>query len=147
MQRAGAVVLRDEIDDPLRQSHLLGKLLAVSYMADDDLGALHRFQAVVRIAARLILHKMFGRGRFAYIVIKRADASKQVVRADGSAGFLRKLADGVRMLVCSRRPERELAENGQVRVRQFKQLYIGQNSEQRFAYRQKYRGCGSGYHS
>ena len=47
---------------------------------------------------------------------KRADPSKQSVPANHSAGFLRKLADGVRMLVRAGRTQGKLAQDRKIRV-------------------------------
>ena len=79
MQRARAVMLRNEIDDPLRQAHLFRQLRAVCDVADYDLRALCGLQSVVRIFASLVLDKMLGRGRFADVVIKRTDPRQQAV--------------------------------------------------------------------
>ena len=75
--------------------------------------------------------KYVGRGELADVVVERADAREQRVGADRAAGVLGEVADGVRVLVRARRAQRELAEHGQVGVRQFKQLHVGQDAEER----------------
>jgi hypothetical protein len=94
---------------------------------------MRRAQAVVRVVARLVLDEVFGRGQLADVVVERADAREQAVRADGARGVLGQPADGVRVLVRPRRAQRQLAEHRQVRVRQLQQPHVGQNPEQRLA--------------
>ena len=53
------------------------------------------FQFVVRIFAKLVFDKMFGRGGFANVVIKCADSRQQSVCTDGATGFFGQLSDGV----------------------------------------------------
>ena len=73
MKRSCAVMLRDKINDTLRQTDFFGEFDAVRNVADDDFRALRRFQFVVRIFAELVFDKMFRRGRFADVVVKRTD--------------------------------------------------------------------------
>ena len=116
MQRPRAVMLRDKIDDPLRQAHFLCELHAVSHVADDDLCALRGLEPVVRVLAELVFDKVFRSGRFPDVVIKCADAGQQRVSADDSAGFFGKLADGVRMLIGSGSTQGKLAKDRQIGV-------------------------------
>ena len=95
MQGTRAVVLRDEVDYPLRKADLPGKLLPVGHVADYYFGALSRLEAVVRVGAGLVLNKVLRRGSFADIVIESADTRKQAVGPHGSASFFGKLADRV----------------------------------------------------
>ncbi len=114
MQRSRAVMLRNKINYSCRQTHFPCQFCAVSYVADDNFRALRRFQTVVRISARLIFDKMFGRGGFSDVVIKCADACQQTVCADDAAGIFRQLSDGVRMLIRAGGAKRELSERGQI---------------------------------
>ena len=81
-----------------------------------DTGDITDFELVVRVFAQLVFDKMFGRGGFSDVVIKRADSRQQSVCADNAARFFRKLPDGVRMLIRPRRAQSELSEHGQIGV-------------------------------
>src|SRR5436190_5928866 len=114
MQRSRAMMLRDEINDPCRQSHLAGELNTVGHVADDYFRALRRFEPVVRILRQLIFNEMLRCGRFADIVIQSTDTGEQAIAADHAARLFGKLSDGVGMLISPRCPESKLPEYRQV---------------------------------
>ena len=109
MQRSRAVMLRDEVGDLLRQSDLFRESRAVRHVTRDDLRALVRTQAIVRIVALLVFDEILRRCEFADVVIKRADTREQGIGADGATRVLSELSDGVRVLIRSRRAQCELA--------------------------------------
>ena len=129
---ARAVVLRDEGGDLVRQPYLARELEAVGDVAGDDARALLRPEAVVRVVAGLVLDEVFGRGQLADVVVEGADAREQGVGADGAASLFGELADGVRVLVRAGRAQGQLAEDGQVGVREFEQANVRQDAEERF---------------
>ena len=100
-----AMVLRNEIDDPLRQTHFAGELCTVCNMADYDLCALRRLQTVVRVLFHLIFDEMFRGGRLAYVVVQSSDACQEAVPAYDAASFFSKLSDSVRVLIRSGRTQ------------------------------------------
>jgi hypothetical protein len=112
------------------QADLFGEPGAVRHVTGDDLGALVGTQAIVRIVALLVLDEVLGRSKLADVVIQRADTREQRVCADRATRVLRELADSVRVLVRSRRAQRELAQHRQIGVRELEQFDVGQDSEE-----------------
>ena len=103
MESPRTVVLRNKIDDPLGQAHLFRELCSVGHVADDDLGALCGFQAVMRVLAQLIFDEMLWCRRLPNVVIEGSDPRKQSITADDATSFFSELSDGMRMLVRARR--------------------------------------------
>ena len=95
MQRPRAVMLRNKVDDSLRQAHFPGQFYAVCDMANDDLRTLDRLQTVVRILARLIFDEVFGCRGFADVVIQSSDSREQTIGANGAASFFSQLPNGM----------------------------------------------------
>src|SRR5207247_2992279 len=119
MQCARSVMLRDKIYYSFRQTHFACELLTVGDVGDDDLGALRRFQSVMRIFnADLIFNKMFGRRRLPDVVIERADTRQESITADDTTCFLGKLANRMRMLVGARCTNSKLAKNRKICIGQ-----------------------------
>src|SRR5690606_29669095 len=116
------------------------------HMADDDLGALCRFQAVVRILAQLVLDEMLRGGGLSDVMIERSDTRQKCVAAYNPAGFFGKLSDRVRMLIGTRSAKRKLAERRQVGIGKLKEFDIGENAEDSLAYRHKNRRRRRGYY-
>ena len=79
-----AVVGTDELDDLLRQTSLLGHLDAIEHMGDDDLGALHIRDVVMRVVASvLVLSEIHRVLHLSDVVIQGTGTGQQVVASNG----------------------------------------------------------------
>ena len=77
MQRARAMMLRNEIRDLLWQTDLLRQAASIRHVAGNDLCALMRAQAIVWVLALLVLNEVFGCCQLTNIVIEGSDAGQQ----------------------------------------------------------------------
>ena len=102
LHKRRAVMLLDQVDDPLGEVVLPAEIDAVLHVTDDDQGA-HRGREVVMPidAADLVFDEIVRLEHFANVVKIRPDADQQCMRSDSLSGALGDRADRDRMVVRS----------------------------------------------
>ena len=139
--RSRAVMLRDERLQRARKLVLRGERQPFLDVISNDLRARARAENVVRVASlRLILDEVLWSSNLADVVVVRADASEQRVRADRPTGCLGEIRhrDGVR--VGARRLETQTLQQRTIQVRPFQQRQVGLDAGERLDHRQQQDG-------
>ena len=114
---ARTVVGTDELDDLLGQTGLLGHLDAVEHMGDDDLGALHIRDIVVRvITPMLVLGEIHRVLHLSDIVIQSTRTGQQVVASNGIKHLIAQISHLDGMLEGARRTLCQLTQQRRVGI-------------------------------
>src|SRR6185503_566286 len=115
-------VLADERYDTARELVLFSELESLEHVIPDDRGARRRLELVVRISSlRLILGEILRLFQLTDVVVERANAREQTVRADSVGRAFREIGDRDRVRVRPRGLEAQPTKQRPIEIRPLEQ--------------------------
>ena len=126
-------MLRDQVDDRLREAVLAGQVGPVLDVRDDHQRAHGGSQRLVAVlVGPLVLDEVVRLEHLADVVEVGPHADQQPAGVDALGGGLGNRADGDRMVVGARRPADKLLQERMGDVAEFQQAQVGQHAEEAF---------------